>query len=57
MTAEGKSDTVVSDMEVCTKERCIIEYFWKKWHPLTFIDTCSALSDTFSSIIKEKQAK
>jgi len=27
MAAEGHSDTVASDMEMCMKQRCVIEFF------------------------------
>jgi len=27
MAAEGQSDTMVSDMEVCANQRCVTEFF------------------------------
>ena len=39
--AEGQTDKMVSDMQMCIKQRCVIELpMWKKWHPVTFIDAC-----------------
>ena len=42
MAAEGLSDRMVSDVEVCMKQRGVTEFLHaeKKWHPLTFIDVC-----------------
>ena len=42
MAAEGQSDTMASDMEVYTKERCASELLHtaKSVHPLTFTDAC-----------------
>ena len=41
MAAEGQSDRMASDMEVCMKQRGGTEFFHdgKKWHPLVFIDS------------------
>ena len=40
MAAEGQSDKMVSDTEVCMKQRCGTESLCadKKWHLLIFID-------------------
>ena len=39
MAAEGQSDKMVSDMEVCMKQRCVIEFLHAekncaRWHSL-----------------------
>ena len=40
MAAEGQSDKVVSDMEMCMKQSCVIEApHVEKMAPLTFIDS------------------
>lgn len=37
--AEGQSDKIVSDIEMCMKKRCVTEFLQaKKLHPLIFID-------------------
>jgi len=38
--AEGQADTMMSDMGVHMKQRCVTEslHMEKKMHPLTFID-------------------
>ena len=47
MVAEGKPDKMVSDMGVHMKQRCGTEFlWWKKWHPLTFMDACWIFMDT-----------
>jgi hypothetical protein len=39
--AEGQSDKMASDMEVRTKQRCVIEFHHaEKLHPLTFNNAC-----------------
>jgi len=42
MAAEGQSDRMVSDKEVCMEQSSVIEFphVEKKMHPLTFIGTC-----------------
>jgi len=42
MAAEGRSDRMVSDVEVQMKQRWVSEFLHaeKKWHPLTFISAC-----------------
>ena len=39
MAPGGQSDKMVSDVEMCMKQRCGTEFLHvEKWHPLTFID-------------------
>jgi len=44
IVAEGKSDTMASDMKILTKKRCGIEFseekVWKSLYLLTFISIC-----------------
>ena len=43
MAAEGQFDKMVSDVEVCMKQRCVTEFLHvEKWHPLAFIDACKS---------------
>jgi len=45
MAAEGHSDTMAFDVEVQMKQSFGTEFLCaeKKWHPLTFTDTCECL--------------
>ena len=39
--AEGQSDRMVSDTEVCMKQRCVSEFLHvEKRHPVTLFDAC-----------------
>ena len=53
MTVEGQSDRMESDMEVCMKQRCVIEFLHVEKMTPTDIHWCQieALSNT-SEILK-----
>ena len=44
---EGQFDRMASELKVCMKQRCHrIPPCGKKWHPLTFVDSCWTLMGT-----------